>query len=203
MNNPGNIKRRNTEKTMARILSAANEIFSDVGYAQAGIREIARLADVSPSLPIKYFGSKAGLFEASLHNSLDLHKVLRVEKKDFGKTLVKAVCDHENPITLSAMISLSIGDPEAAAIAGEFTNKHMIDPISKWLGPPKADARAYLIVMISTGFMVFHRHLLADDSIPAKVSVAKWLANTIQDLVDGGAITMEQFLSTRPSLAEI
>lgn len=101
---------------------------------------------------------------------------------------------------LSAMISLSIGDPEASAIAGEFTQKHMIDPIAKWLGTPKAEARAYLIVTVSTGFVLFNRHLITGESHPAKASAMKYLENMIQDLVDGNERCMNQFLVKRPNL---
>lgn len=193
------IKRRNPEKTKSKILTTAKEMFAEQGYAQTGLREIAKTADVAPSLIVKHFGTKAGLFEAALHCALDLQTVLSTDKKKFAKTLVQAIFDHQTPITLSAMISLSIGDPEAAAIAGEFTQKYMIDPIAKWLGSPKADARAYLIVTVSTAFVLFNRHLITDETYPAKASAMKYLENMIQDLVDGNEQSMNQFLVKRPN----
>lgn len=60
------IKRRNPEKTKFKILAIAKQMFAEHGYAQTGLREIAKTADVAPSLIVNYFGTKAGLFEAAL-----------------------------------------------------------------------------------------------------------------------------------------
>ena len=103
------VKRRNPEKTKARIIEAAQKTFSERGYAKTGLREIAALADVSSALPVTYFGTKAGLFEAAMENALQMEILTTGEKKDFAKRLVKAVLDRNTSITVPAMIALSIG----------------------------------------------------------------------------------------------
>ena len=55
-------KPRNATRTRMKILAAAQQAFSDLGYAQAGIREIAAIAEVNSALLLRYYGSKAGLF---------------------------------------------------------------------------------------------------------------------------------------------
>lgn len=179
------VKRRDPEKTKARIIEAAKQLFAERGYAQTGLRDIAKLADVSSALPVRYFESKAGLFEAALLSALNLQAVLNVDKDNFGKTLVKAVLDPDQPITIPAMISLAIGDDESAVIAKRFAEEYMIKPIALWLGPPNGYARANLLMTISTGFVIYNRHILIEGSAASKKAVAVWLENTLQGIVDG------------------
>ncbi|MGM1017174.1 MAG: TetR family transcriptional regulator [Actinomycetota bacterium] len=50
--------------TRARIRDAAIECFGERGFAGASLREIARVANVSPALIVHHFGGKDGLREA-------------------------------------------------------------------------------------------------------------------------------------------
>lgn len=56
-------RRRDPERTKARILDAAVEVFSDKGYAGARVAEIADLAGVNKQLITYYFGGKQGLYQ--------------------------------------------------------------------------------------------------------------------------------------------
>ena len=56
------VRRRDAEATRASILRAAREAFTAHGYDGAGVREIARAAEVDTRLISRYFGSKEGLF---------------------------------------------------------------------------------------------------------------------------------------------
>lgn len=188
------IRRRNPETTRARILAAAQQVFAERGYARTGLRDIAILADVSSALPVSYFGTKAGLFEAALTAALDIERITRGEKQAFGRRYVAAVLDRSMPITVPAMIALSIGDAEAAAIANRVAREQMIRPVAKWLGGPHARARAYVIMVISTSFVLFNRHILADENSGATRIAARWLENTIQELVDADPATLRAFL---------
>ena len=188
---------RNAEKTKANIIAAAQTLFSQRGYAQTGLRDIAKAADVSLALPARYFESKAGLFEAALKDALGLQGILSADKHSFGRNLVQAVLDPTMPITMPAMISLAIGDDEAAAVAREFTKQHILEPIAKWLGRPHGRARAYVILMISTGFVIYNRHIILDASHPSRSKVGAWLENTVQEIVDGSEEALSAFLRQR------
>jgi len=63
-------KRRNAAKTRAKIIAAAEDAFGSMGYAKASVREIARAAEVAPSLVLRYFESKSDLFEKCLLNAI-------------------------------------------------------------------------------------------------------------------------------------
>lgn len=191
------IKRRNPEKSRAKIIAAAQKAFAERGYAQTGLRDIAALADVSSALPVTYFGTKAGLFEAALKSALDMDMVTQGDKEGFGRRLIQAVLNPDMPITIPAMIAHSIGDDEAVAIARQFAKENIIAPVAKWLGAPKARARAYLILMISTGFVIYNRHVLIDEESRGGSHTTRWLENTIQALVDGDEETISVFLRNR------
>jgi AcrR family transcriptional regulator len=52
----------------AEILAAGFEVFSETGYERSTIADVGKRAGVSPALVMHYYGSKADLFEAVLHD---------------------------------------------------------------------------------------------------------------------------------------
>lgn len=57
---------RRSDATRATILDAARERFVADGYEKATIRAIARDAKIDPSMVMRYYGNKAGLFAAAV-----------------------------------------------------------------------------------------------------------------------------------------
>lgn len=55
-------RQRDAERTKARILDAATEVFATKGYAGGRVAEIAQRAGVNHQLITYYFGGKAGLY---------------------------------------------------------------------------------------------------------------------------------------------
>ena len=80
-------RRRNARLTRAQILAAAQQAFSTVGYSQAGIRDIAEMVGVSSTILLRYFGSKAGLFEAALLDILDIGLMIPEDRSRFGRRI--------------------------------------------------------------------------------------------------------------------
>src|SRR3546814_7131767 len=87
-------KRRNAIQTKAKILAAAQQAFSETGYSQSGIRDIAAIADVSSTLLLRYYGSKTALFEAALIEAMPIGDLLATtERSQFGEVLARAFLD--------------------------------------------------------------------------------------------------------------
>lgn len=177
-------KRRNAPKTKARILAAAQKSFSEVGYSQAGIRDIAAIAGVDAALLLRYFGSKAGLFEAALSGSMQLEALLQKGRNEFGENVVNLILGTDRNIKPTSIMTLATGHADAREITTRVLRKHVLAPLAKWLGPPRADARALEIIVLSSGISLFMQIRL----LPARKDIVRdlgtWLAHSIQAIVD-------------------
>jgi AcrR family transcriptional regulator len=180
-------KHRNAPKTKAKILAAAQRAFSQHGYAQAGIRDIAAMAGISSPLLLRYFGSKAGLFEAALVDAMRVEELFEKRRDMFGEHLASLFLDAKLDIKPPSILALSTGDPGARDIATRVTQRHVIDPLSEWLGPPDARVRALEIVILALGFVLCTRQFrLTPRRKGVDRKLARWLAQSLQAIVDAG-----------------
>ncbi len=187
MNEPAQKKRRNAAATRARILAAAQKSFSEKGYASTGIREIAAMADVSSPMLLRYFGSKAGLFEAALVDAVRFDGLLQQDRAGFGQRLAQLFMNAELDLTPPAMIALSTGDEQAREITTRVAEQQLLKPLAAWLGAPDGRVRAAEIFMLSTSFVLYTRQIpLLPARGSARKKLANWLANTVQAIVDAG-----------------
>ena len=173
-------KRRNLELTKTKILAAAADTFTRSGYAKAGLREIGKRAGIAPSLVSRYFGTKAALFEAALIHVLRTNSVFTWQKQGFGEAMAQLIPERSNT-NITVMLVLALADPEAKEIARRVSREHMIQPLIDWLGPPNALERAMDMFSLMTGFVI-----QMDGLYPAPIPERslKWLANTLQAIVD-------------------
>jgi len=167
------------------MLEAAQRAFSETGYSHTGIRDIAARAGISSTLLLRYFGSKAGLFEAALKAAVSIETVISHPRDALGKGLAKALLDPANEIRPPLMIALAAGDAEAAAIAAKVTEEYNIAPLAEWLGPPDGRARALEIAMLATGLVSYLRQLpLKQTTAAEQQRIAEWFARAVQAIVD-------------------
>ena len=67
-----------TERTVSRILEAAEEQFRRMGYAKTAVADIARALDMSPANIYRFFASKAAINEAICEKHFaEVHGILR------------------------------------------------------------------------------------------------------------------------------
>lgn len=179
-------RQRNATATKARILTAAQDAFAEHGYASVGIREIAGRAGVASSLLMRYFGSKAALYEEALIDGLH-HGQFTSEKDTFGETMAHLM-NTATDKNLTMMLVLAAGDPEARVIAQRVAQDHMIKTLETWLGPPHERARALAMLSVMTGFVIY-RHLF--DPVPPSAELSAWLSQTLQRLAvpEGSALS--------------
>jgi AcrR family transcriptional regulator len=173
-------RRRNLEQTKTRILAAAADTFTEFGYAQASLREIAMRAEVATSLVSKHFGAKASLFEHALLHVLRTSSVFVWDKADFG-TKMSRVIPERATTNVTSMLVLALAHPEAKDVARRVSRTHMIDPLAEWLGPPNADERAMDLFSLLTGFAIQRQGLSAGPISPHSL---EWLAGSLQAIVD-------------------
>ncbi len=177
-------RRRDPVRTRARILAAAVEVFAELSYAQAGLRDISARAGVASSLPVRYFGTKAALFEAALIETVRANSVFTWKKANFGTTMMRLICE-DSTITITAMLMHALANPESRDVAVRVWRDHMIAPLAQWLGPPDAEGRASMLFALMSG-LTFQIHGLADGAISH--GWATWAAEALQEVVDGSIL---------------
>ena len=78
-----------SDQTRAAILAAARRRFAAEGFERTTIRAIAADADIDPSMVMRYYGSKDGLFAAAIDLDLHLPDLATVPRKQLGDTLAR------------------------------------------------------------------------------------------------------------------
>ena len=179
---------RDADRTRAALLIAARTLFSTRGFANTGVRDVADLAGVNSSLVGRYFGSKQGLFRATLEEVLDMSPMFRGDRRRFGVEMVAAFFDADDAPGPLAMMILSAADPEAHAISVELLHTNAIMPLSKWLGPPDGEGRAARLNILWTGFLTSWKLLPIQPLAGAHLaSTRRWLEAATQAIVDEDA----------------
>lgn len=81
-------QRRRSDPTRDAILRAARTQFADVGFDRTTIRSVAAQAKADPSLVMRYYGSKDGLFAAAADFDLQLPDLRDVPRTAVGERLI-------------------------------------------------------------------------------------------------------------------
>ncbi len=96
-----------SEGTRRAILAAARATFAARGYEQTTIRAVAAQAGVDPSMVMRYFGSKAGLFTAAVTMDLQVPDLGSVTASRRGELLVRHFISRwEDPLHDDELIAL-------------------------------------------------------------------------------------------------
>jgi AcrR family transcriptional regulator len=175
---------RNIADKRARIIAAAQILFTQKGYSQTSIKAIADHADVAVGLVIKHFDSKLKLFEAALIEALAGSDIDASVKAGFGMRLAEVVLNKETKVAFPAMVMLSIEDEEARRVAMSVFREHGMKPTERWLGGPQAAERAIYINLLGVTLSLLDRlfgpELQADVDFPP----VRWIVDSIQQAVD-------------------
>lgn len=81
-------RQRDAERSRQRLLAAALDEFSELGYAGARVSSIAARAGVNPQLITYYFGGKRGLYDAISQRWLEQEAGLAQEDADLAELTV-------------------------------------------------------------------------------------------------------------------
>lgn len=187
-------RKRNAQNTKDRLLEAAQTAFAANGYAGTGIRDIAALAGVNSSLLVRYFGSKAAIFEAALAASINLEQVTQGERQAFAGRLGDLLFEEEVHLPGLAF-SASAGRAPDGEIVSRVIEKHAVAPLARWLGPPDERSRALKIIVLAAAIHQFHRHnALGSGGGVDNSSMREWFVASVQSIVDGAGTQTQQRL---------
>ena len=176
---------RDAERTRTAILHAAQQVFAEKGFAEAGVRDITARAGVNPSLVSRYFGGKLKLFEAALEAALDARLMTDLPKADFGRMIVARFADVDDRVSPLPMMFSAAADSEARAVAQRLLRDRVFEPLKDWFGGESADVKAARFMMVSLGFFAYRDQLpLAEFAGPVEASLRRWLEKEFQAIVD-------------------
>ncbi|WP_236572688.1 TetR/AcrR family transcriptional regulator [Streptomyces sp. GS7] len=174
---------RRSAATRAAILAAARDRFAADGYERATIRAIARDAGIDPSMVMRYYGNKEGLFAAASEIDLRAPDLMAVPPEERAARLVRHFIElWESDETLTGMMRVGVTN-EAGAERMRQVFAEQVRPLldAVCTVPEEAPARAALIGSQILG-MALCRYVL---HVPPAVDfshdeLVAWLAPTIQ-----------------------
>ncbi|MFH9423251.1 TetR family transcriptional regulator [Streptomyces sp. NPDC017529] len=174
---------RRSDATRAAILGAARDRFAADGYERATIRAIARDAGIDPSMVMRYYGNKAGLFAAASEIDLRLPDLTAVPREQLGEQLVRHFLDRwERDEVLTGMVRVAVtNEAGAERLRGVFAEQIKPALAAVCPVPEETASRAALIgsQLVGMGLLRYILFLPPAVSLPREEVVA-WLAPTVQ-----------------------
>jgi AcrR family transcriptional regulator len=136
-----------SQPTRERILEAARRLFGDEGYERTTIRSVATAADIHPSMVMRYYGSKEGLFAAAATFDLQLPDLANVPRERLGTTLVKHFLGRweASGQELPALLRVSVTHEQARARLIEILRDQIVPALVPVCGPERAVLCAALV----------------------------------------------------------
>ena len=160
----GDVRLRKGERTRLAILEAAREQFSRLGYDGASIRGIAAGANIDPSMVMRYYGSKEGLFAAAVDVDLRLPDLSECPPAQRGRRLVEHFLtrwegEPRDDVLVLLLRSAATNDAARERMHGIFTEQlgACVAAVSE---PASAGRRAALIATQMLG-LALCRYVLA------------------------------------------
>jgi AcrR family transcriptional regulator len=173
--------RRSSIDTKAAILAAARERFAAGGYERTTIRAVAAQATIDPSMVMRYFGNKEGLFAAAADFDLQLPDLAGVPQDALGSTLAGHFVDrweHDDALKVLLRTGLTSED-SAQRLRGIFSGQL----VAHIPGADRADAalRAGLIATQMLGLALCRYVLKLPPAVAmTRDEVVTWIGPTLQ-----------------------
>ncbi|WP_405491851.1 TetR family transcriptional regulator [Nocardia sp. NBC_00511] len=140
---------RRSDATRAAILEAARRRFAEDGFRKATIRAIAADAGIDPSMVMRYYGNKDGLFDAALDVDLQLPDLAAAEPDSLGELVAGRFIElWENPPTADILFTLirsAVTDEAVVERAQRVFAQQLMPAVLRVGDPGDAPHRAGLI----------------------------------------------------------
>jgi AcrR family transcriptional regulator len=157
------VQPRNAENTKASIIKAARRIFEAKGYEMATLRDIADVAGCNVALIARYFGSKRGLFQRAVLDTVNLRWSLTAPDKRVAEALADYYTTQpRNTQEFDGFVTIlrSFASPEVGPLISDTLVAQGLEPMIDIMDGPDARARAILLTAQLTG-LIFHYRVLA------------------------------------------
>jgi AcrR family transcriptional regulator len=179
---------RRSAATRTAILAAARERFACDGYERATIRAIAKEARIDPSMVMRYYGNKEGLFAAAVDLDLRVPDLGAVPRERAGEILVRHFLDvWEESEVLTALLRAGVTNSAGAARTQKIFRAQLLPVTLKICpDPEEASLRAGLCAAQMLGMALTRYILCLEPTVEmSQDAVVAWLAPTIQHYLTG------------------
>lgn len=181
---------RKSERTRRAILDAARAHFAARGFDGANLRAIGAEASIDPSMVVRYFGNKEGLFAAAVDVDLQLPALVDVPESEHGLVLTRHflrrwegdLSDH----VLVTLLRSAVTNAKVAAQLREVAARQLQAMLAPVVEPVELHLRTALVGSQLIG-MALTRYILAIPGIvdrPAELLVLD-IAPTVQRYLHG------------------
>ncbi|MRH92973.1 TetR family transcriptional regulator [Nocardia sp. SYP-A9097] len=184
---------RRSDATRAAILDAARRRFAEEGVRKATIRAIAADAGIDPSMVMRYYGSKEGLFAAATDIRLELPDLSVAEEDSLGELLVRRFLElwetaPGNEVMLTLLRS-AVTDDSATDRVRQIFAEQVMPAVLRVGDPADSPRRAALIVTQMLGIALC-RYVLRIPPV---------LALTPEQFVAEVGPTIQRYLTSVPA----
>lgn len=179
---------RRSDPTRARILEAARQRFAEHGYERTTIRAVAADADIDPSMVMRYYGNKDGLFAATATLDLELPDLSEIPRSQWGRRLARHFFDRwesrHGADTLALLLRAGATNPQAAERLRTVASAQIVRALARG-GADQPERRAGLVATQILG-LAFCRYVVR---VPAIAAASP------DQLVDDLAPTIQRYLT--------
>tara|TARA_R110000787_G_scaffold52283_4_gene123182 strand:+ start:1802 stop:2374 length:573 start_codon:yes stop_codon:yes gene_type:complete len=161
---------RKSDRTRAGILEAARALFAEHGYEGTTVRAIAERASIDPSMIIRYFGGKDGLFSLASKVELGLSDINPTAPVPVGAMLVEHFLElwegSGKDMGLVILLRAAATNEDAAERIRTIFREQVLPAAAQFGDPTTAETRAGLVVSQLFG-LALCRYILAIPSVAA------------------------------------
>jgi AcrR family transcriptional regulator len=180
---------RRSDPTRARILDAARARFAREGYEMTTIRAVAADANIDPSMVMRYYGNKDGLFAAAADIDLNLPDLTAIAKRHWGRRIATHFFErwegNSAQGTLGLLVRSAATNEHAADRLRDLVDRQITATL-KAAGIDHARRRAALIATQMLG-LAYCRYVLA---LPEIATV------TPDNLIPALGSTIQRYITT-------
>jgi AcrR family transcriptional regulator len=170
-----------SEKTRTAILNAARQMLASRGYEATTIRAVAAAAGIDPSMVMRYYGNKEGLFAAAVDVDLQLPDATALPHDNIGNLLAHHVISRWEGELSDEFITLLLRSAGTNSAAAEqfrlIFERQLLKFVQRLAGRgPEARRRAAMVSSHVLG-VAYCRYIL---ELPAVTELdGQTLANTL------------------------
>ncbi|MEP1443223.1 MAG: TetR family transcriptional regulator [Hyphomicrobiales bacterium] len=153
-----------SQKTKTALLQNAQALFWSRGYSNVSVRDVARATDVDVALVSRYFGSKLGLFKATLNDVPPLNTDAITSADQLIEQVVNLfTATNDNNATATSLILRNTTDPEVGEMVRELYKRTWYQSLIQILGS-KAKATRFSAAVL--GMSIVEKSLELDGMPP-------------------------------------